>query len=225
MEKPENLGVLDLATPEEIEKITLFAKEVAKTPYCPIRYMQRTADGKMYPRINYIVSTILYGRQVGLNAWNSLKSIAIVEGTPTLYGDALMTIVQKSGLLEKYEYRYEGNFGEDDYKAIVVLKRKGMISDVVTEFSVRDAKLAKLWLRKTKNGLDTPWSNYPNRMLLNRCRTYALREVFPDVLDGFSGTEELEDAFDVAEEQKNKLENADLCKNSIIPDEDYSPKF
>ncbi len=56
------------------------------------------------------------------------------------------------------------------------------------------AKRAGLWDKRGRNGAPGPWQQYPDRMLQARARTFALRDVFPDVLMGLSASvEELQD--------------------------------
>ena len=57
-----------------------------------------------------------------------------------------------------------------------------------------DAKKAGLW------GKQGPWSQYPNRMLLMRARTYAYRDCFPDRMRGMLTAEE---AHDMPKQEKN----------------------
>ena len=54
-------------------------------------------------------------------------------------------------------------------------------------FSVGMAKKANLW------GKHGPWTQYPDRMLQNRARSFALRDAFADVLRGVISTEEARD--------------------------------
>jgi hypothetical protein len=53
---------------------------------------------------------------------------------------------------------------------------------------VADAKRAGVW------GKAGPWTQYPKRMLGIRARSFALRDVFPDVLGGLDIREEVEDS-------------------------------
>ena len=60
------------------------------------------------------------------------------------------------------------------------------------EFSVEDAKRAKLW------GKSGPWQQYPERMLLWRARSFAF-DLFSDALCGLYLKEELESSTDFNE--------------------------
>ena len=50
---------------------------------------------------------ILYGMEVGLSPIAALQRMAIIEGRPTIWGDAALALVEASGLLIKIEERME----------------------------------------------------------------------------------------------------------------------
>ena len=132
-----------------------------------------------------VVTAIMHGMEVGLKPMQAIQSIAIVNGRPTIWGDAALGLVQGSGLAEYVVERVEGD-GED-MVAICETKRHGWPTPVVGRFSVADAKLAGLW------GKAGPWKQYPRRMLQMRARGFALRDAFADVLKGLSVREETRD--------------------------------
>ncbi len=131
-----------------------------------------------------ILIAIQFGAELGLTPMSSLQSLAIVNGRPSIYGDAALALVRGSGYLETYKQTQVGE--GDNMKAIVTVKRKG--EDAITsEFSVADAKKAGLW------GKTGPWSQFPGRMLMWRARGFALRDAFGDVLRGLATSEENQD--------------------------------
>ena len=123
---------------------------------------------------------MMMGNELGLNPMQSIQNIAVINGKPSIYGDALLALVKASPLCE---YVVETCDGE---KATCKAKRKGQ-PEVVSTFSVDDAKRAKLW------GKMGPWSAYPSRMLQMRARGFAIRDAFPDILQGLISREEAED--------------------------------
>ena len=52
---------------------------------------------------------ILYGLEVGLSPIAALQRMAIIEGRPTIWGDAALALVEASGLLVRIEERIEIN--------------------------------------------------------------------------------------------------------------------
>lgn len=132
-----------------------------------------------------VAVAIMHGMEVGLSPMAAMQSIAVVNGRPSLWGDAVLGLVRSSGLLESFK---EEIIGEgDNMKAVCTVKRKDDTENIVSEFSVDDAKKANLW---NKSG---PWTQYPKRMLKLRARGFALRDGFPDVLRGLHVAEEQRD--------------------------------
>lgn len=124
---------------------------------------------------------IQYGAEIGLSPMQSLNSIAVINQRPSLWGDALVALVRKSGKCDFIQETFRGEFDKDDFTAVCRVGREGQ--EVERSFSVADAKAANLWSKSI-------WKNYPKRMLAVRARAWALRDAFADVLCGFQCAEE-----------------------------------
>jgi hypothetical protein len=128
---------------------------------------------------------IQHGSEVGLSPMQSLQSIAVINGRPTIWGDAALALVQSSPVCE-YVREYTEGDGEQ-LVAVCEAKRRGYPTPTTVRFSVPDAKKAGLW------GKAGPWQNYPARMLTLRARGFALRNAFADALRGLITAEEAQD--------------------------------
>ena len=126
-------------------------------------------------RIAEAVVAIAYGREIGLSALQAVQNVMVVNGRPTIYGDAAKALVLKSPVCDYVREWAEGT--GDDYAWICEAKRKGQEPER-TKFGVKEAKQARLW------GKTGPWTFYPGRMLMFRARGFRLRDTFPDVLKG-----------------------------------------
>lgn len=139
------------------------------------------------------VLSIVAGIQLGLPAFSAIQNIAVINGRPCVWGDALGGLVKASGLLED-EYIVE-SMEQNNYKVEFHVKRKGVSHETVKSFSFTDAQRAGLLgipgKTQSKAG---PWSQYPKVMVERRARAFAYREAFPDVLKGIRIREEEEDA-------------------------------
>ena len=93
----------------------------------------------------------------------ALQNIAVINGRPSLWGDAMLALVQSHP-----EYDGHKEYIKDDV-AYCEVKIKGCDLHVST-FSKEDAILAGLW------GKSTVWKSYPERMLKLRARGFALRD-------------------------------------------------
>lgn len=143
---------------------------------------------------------ILHGLEVGLTPMQALQSIAVINGKPTIWGDAALALIYASGKMEWIEEVTTGNWGNDNYTAVCRVLRVGPKQKVmIGEFSIGDAKTAKIWEKRGRNGQDTPWITYPKRMVKMRAR-WVLRDAFADVLKGLHLREEVEDTEPTAAE-------------------------
>ena len=159
-----------------------FAKMVAASDFPP-----RDFRGKP----ESCLLAIQHGSEIGLAPMQSLQCIAVINGRPSIWGDAAKALCLAS---PNCEWITEEVTGEgDSMVAVCTAKRKGNPTPTVTSFSVSDAKTAKLWNKKGRDGQDTPWVTSPKRMLQLRARGFALRDAFPDVLKGLVTAEEAQD--------------------------------
>ena len=154
-----------------INDMRYMSKAINSSSFCPKEYRGKPFD---------ILIAIQMGKDVGLKPLQALKNISVINGRPTLWGDALLAVVKSSGLLE-----YCKEWQEDD-TAYCEVKRKGESIPTKCSFSLEDAKKANLTGNPT-------WVKYTNRMLKMRARAFALRDAFPDLLCGMESREEVLD--------------------------------
>ena len=148
------------------------AEMISKSSICPPAYKNKPYD---------IIVAIQFGRSIGL-AWGySLLNIAMINGRPTLWGDAMLALCKQSS---DFEYCDE-IFDEQSMTALCEVKRKGEKAQT-RQFSKEDAIRAHLWGKNV-------WATYPQRMLQMRARSWALRDMFPHVLQGLGCAEEVQD--------------------------------
>lgn len=169
----------------QYDELVRFAETVANSGLSP--------KGMEKPQAVFVA--VQMGLEVGLTPMAALQNVAVVNGRPTLWGDAQLAVCRGTGELETFEEWFEvagqrtsRNPSEykDDTAAVCKVKRAGG-QEVESAFSVADAKRAGLW------GKAGPWTQYPFRMLRNRARSFALRDTFGDALKGFRSAEEARD--------------------------------
>ena len=161
--------------------------------------MQSGMAPKSFDTEQKILVAVQMGAELGLPPMASLQNIAVVNGRPTLWGDAVPGICQ--ALMEDYKQEVVGS--DESYGYRVTVKRKGRAEPVVATFTVASAKKAGLW------GKAGPWTQYPDRMLLNRARTFAMRDAFPDRMRGLSTVEEMRDLPEAEKNVTPKLSELD----------------
>lgn len=130
-----------------------------------------------------IIVAIQYGLEIGLTPMVALNSIAVIGGKPSIYGDVALAMVYKSEMMEYIEETIDGT--DEKMVATCTVKRNRQPNPVVRTFSVDQAKQAGLWKKKGT------WTTHPDRMLKYKARAFALRDTFPDILEGLHLYEEL----------------------------------
>ena len=154
-----------------------------------LTFSQYLADSDMVPKDykgkpgNCMVA-MQWGAEIGLKPMQALQNIAVINGRPSLWGDAMLALVRSSPLCEYVVETIDANG-----TAICQVKRRGEPEQIRT-FSDADAKLAGLI------GKQGPWTTNPKRMKQMRARAFALRDVFTDILKGIAMAEE---AMDIAD--------------------------
>jgi len=127
---------------------------------------------------------IFKGASLGLDPFTALQRIAVVNGRATIWGDTALSLVRSSGKLEKFEEVVVEENGQLVAKCTV--KRTDDDYEHIEVFSQKDAVTANLW------GKAGTWKTHPQRMLKYKARAFALRDIFPDILDGLHLKEEIE---------------------------------
>ena len=125
------------------------------------------------------------GMEAGLTPMASLASVVVINGNPTWRGEAALALVRNSG---KMQWSKDGFAGEGDERHFwIETQRRDEEVPHKSEFSINDAKRAKLW------GRQGPWSEYPQRMLRWRCLGFHFKDYYPDVTRGLAIAEEVID--------------------------------
>lgn len=174
--------------PTTITEAIQFSEMLAASQMVPKAYQGKPQD---------ILVCVQWGMELGLAPLQALQNIAVINGKPSVYGDAMMALVQASPVCEGIDEHIE-NEKTPNPVAVCIAKRKGR-NPVIARFSVEDAKRAGLW------GKQGPWQAYPKRMLAMRARGFALRDAFPDVLKGLITSEEAADYPDEAKPREKDV--------------------
>lgn len=177
--------------PQSFGELAQFADMAARSQMVPKDFQNKPEN---------IMLAVQMGSELGLAPMQALQNIAIVNGRPSVWGDALPGLCRQSGVCQDIREWMEGE--GDNLTAFCEATRVGS-APIIQKFSVADAKRANLWRTEPKvkkQGRDGPyevdsgpWYSYPKRMLQMRARGFALRDAFPDVLRGLISAEEAGD--------------------------------
>lgn len=171
------------------EAISL-ADRFAKSQMVPKQYQNRAED---------VLVAMAYGAEVGLLPMAALQSVAVINGKPGLHSDGFLAVIMAAPAYVAHREFYlvgdgveansltQADLLHDTTCAVAHFWRRGISAPFVAEFSIADAKRARLW---NKAG---PWQEYPARMLKWRAREFAGRDAFAPELRGFKTAEALAD--------------------------------
>lgn len=173
-----------LPAPKSTAEAMELAKTLASSQLIPKAFQQRPGD---------VFVAMLWSHSLGIPIVQGLQGIAVINGKPSLYGDALLAVCMGSGQMADIEETVTGN--ADNLTATCKVTRRGKPTPVVSTFSMADARAAGLL------GKPGPWKQYTSRMLKMRARAFALRDAFPDVLSGIASAEEMQDIEGTATEK------------------------
>ena len=217
--------------PTTVDECWQMAKYFSQSGVIPSTYPGQPGSDQ---NVAAVFGALQMGATVGLPPMASLGTIMVFGGRYAMYGDGQLAVVRGSGILEKFKETYIGDEPKgdaplddwpEDFAAVCEIKIKD--SEGVTEtFTVADAKRAKLWGKKTKNGGDTPWITSPKRMLRYRCRAFILRDNCGEVLLGLQhSAEELMDMGELLEQGDGVFAPANAEVPAEAPRrEDYDEK-
>lgn len=175
---------------------------------------------------------ILQGMEVGLPPMQALQTIALINGRPLIWGDAVPALLWRAGFT--IEESIDGD-GEARTARCKVTRPDG--KSVERTFSVADAKRARLWdtrekIKKWGKNFqtkrpeqyeapnDSPWFRFPDRMLAMRARGFAVKDGASDVTRGLYLREEYEanDIVDATPEPVATLESFDPPSPDEVPE-------
>lgn len=162
--------------PTSLTEAKEFATLISKSDLVPKDYREKPSN---------VLVAIQMGMELGLPPMQALQNIAVINGRPAVWGDAMLALVRSNAACEWVKETITGE--GDRMVATCAIQRKGDPEPTSRSFSVDDAKKAGLWSK------DGPWKNYPKRMLQMRARSWACRDAFPDALRGIGMVEEVQD--------------------------------
>lgn len=177
-------GRVQAIIPDTVEEVFRIAKAVAASGLAP--------NGMRSPE--QITIAIMHGAEIGLPPMQAIQRIAVVNGRPAIWGDAVPAMLLASGfkIIETMD-------GVEDARGATCCVVRPDGTKIERRFTIGDAKIAGLW------GKAGPWKQYPDRMLQMRARGFAARDGAADVLSGLYVAEELHD-IDLTPKRKSSAE-------------------
>jgi len=188
-ESKEEKEVIETTAKKQIEIAADHGQIIPANLTEEMRYCSMLATSNMIPqRFQGKPADILVARQtaieLGLKPITALRQIAVIKGTPTIFGDLPAALCWQSGKLVRlteYFLDKDGKKTDDNQKAFKAYceaeRNTGGVTSVT--FSMDDAKKANLLKNPT-------WQSYHYDMLRYRARGRVLKSLFADCLNGMA---------------------------------------
>lgn len=185
----DDVGMLK---PKNANELAMLADRFVKSGMLP----------KSYQTAAQVITAWQYAGELGLKPMSALRQIAVINGTPSIFGDLPISLVERSGQLEwKREFIIDEEMNEINWTnknlkarpwgAVCILKRKGR-EPIERFFTTDEANEANLF----KNDV---WRKYTKLMLKYRARSQAIKDEFADVLGGVAIAEYDQEALPAVE--------------------------
>jgi len=199
--------------PTSFDQAERFAEKIAASALCPAAFKNKPGD---------VFIAMQLGAEVGLSPMAAIQNIAVINGRPSIWGDALLAIIKAHHHCQAVREWPEGSLNDGTLQWFCGITRKGQ-KEEIRSFSIEQAKKAGLW------GKTGPWSQYPERMVQMRARGFCARDVFPDALRGLQCAEEVQDYIEVVAEPSMpsnlKLIDGQPLSQSFVADDILVEKY
>lgn len=206
---------MTLSIPDHVAPVSRHIQGIIPTDYDSLwRLAKATCLGGLAPRFNNeparVSAVMMCGMELGLKPMASLRLMyQTPDGQPALMVRGMLAVAQASGLLVYWADRIEGE--GDGRTATVVVERRGL-PRMTRSFSAGEARRAGLFGKR-----GDMYAKWTDRMLFSRAASFALNDLFADLLGGFYDPSEI--GGPVTDEQGcEMLPPADLPEPSPPPE-------
>lgn len=155
--------------PRSLDEAMKFCELMANSDLVPTGYRNKPGN---------IMVAIQMGSEIGMTPMRALRSIAVINGRASMWGDDMLAMVLASPVCE-----YVNEKESTEEAGVCKTKRKGCVEQV-SIFTLDNARRAGLL------GKAGSWQTHTGRMLKLRARGFGLRDTFADVLAGLVTVEE-----------------------------------
>jgi hypothetical protein len=157
-----------------------------------------------------VFAVLVTGRELGLTSMQSLRSIHIIDGKPTLSADLMVALCKRSSLCKSFRL-VESSATIATYET----ERVGEGSTRMS-YTFEEAKAAGLTSRDN-------WKKYTAAMLRARCSSALARAVYPDLLVGIYESDEVQEVAPAATTTTAATERVTAERPRIVDAEVVEP--
>ena len=158
--------------PQTIDQAQSLAKTLAQSSLLPSDLRNKPAD---------VLVQIITGHELGLGSMQSIRSIHIIQGKPTMSAELMVALVKRSPECVRFR------LVESSPTVATYETERRNEGPTRISFTMEEAKTAGL----VKDG--SGWKKYPAAMLRARAASALCRAVYPDLLLGIYEESEADD--------------------------------
>lgn len=163
---------ITIITPKSLEEARSLSSTISKASLLPDALRGKEAD---------VLMTIMTGAELGLGPMQSIRSIDVIKGKPTLKAEAMVALVRRRRDVCEYLVLRKS----DATACTMETKRVGDPVATTLSFTIEDAKAAGLLSNDN-------WKRFPAAMLRARCGSAICKAVYSDLTLGLYDPEEIE---------------------------------
>lgn len=171
---------------------------------------------------------ITLGAELGFAAWQSINSIDVIQGKPTLKPQAMLALILKSGLAAHIDIPDVDAIAKADAATVTMTRKDGFTHSET--FTWEMAKLMETtdWTDGNKKTIPLiekyNWRTMPEIMMKWRAVSACARVVFPDVIMGMYTSDELDaDSIRVINPEDDQAVTFDMLDSGSEPDSTPAP--
>jgi 5'-3' exonuclease len=131
-----------------------------------------------------VLSTIMAGREIGLQAMASLRAFDIIDGRPTYKADLIRALVLRSGKATYFRCT------QRTATAATFITRRGDEPEIALTYTIEEARQA--WTKSDDAWSKSGYGKNPADMLVARAGAKLARLVYPEVVHGMYAREEFD---------------------------------
>lgn len=162
-----------------------------------IAVAQYLTIGSSWTPQQLVTATLSYGAMHGWNMAQVMEKMYVLKGKIAYQASAMFGIAIASSKCESWKV-----LKNTDAECSLEFQRADNHQKYVVSFTIEMAQKQGL----TKN---QQWQNMPKQMLMARCKSMAVRDIFGDVISGYDAIE-LADSMDMSEDERLSILSTEL---------------
>jgi len=143
-----------------------------------------------------VFAIITLGAELGFAAWQSINSIDVIQGKPTLKPQAMLALIHRSGLAEMVKIPNVDEIAKSSAATVTMTRKGGMTHTETFTWAMAELMETTEYVDNQKRTIPMVqkynWRTMPEIMMKWRAVSACARVVFPDVIMGMYTADEID---------------------------------